>query len=124
MFIGLLSACTIAVFGESLAPNSKESIKCVSLNNRQCQARPTREKCNCLIHTISLVIICTLLLTVVSVGYYYYYTRDWSKQKHLLPYGDTNNKLKVFDIKNIVVSNKFKERKKIVNITFLMTWSI
>ena len=31
MFIGLLSACTIAIFGESLASNSKESIKCVSL---------------------------------------------------------------------------------------------
>ena len=36
MFIGLLSACTIVSFGESLASNSEWSIKCVSLNNQPC----------------------------------------------------------------------------------------
>ena len=36
----------------------------------------TCEKSNCLIHTISLVIICTLLLTVVSIGCFYFYTRQ------------------------------------------------
>ena len=38
---GLLSACTIGSFGESLAFNSKGPIKCVSLNNQLCQDRPT-----------------------------------------------------------------------------------
>ena len=41
MFIGLLSFSTIRNFGESLVPNSERSIKCLSLNNHLCQARPT-----------------------------------------------------------------------------------
>ena len=41
MFIGLLSLCTIGTFSESLISNSKELIKCLTLNNRPCQARPT-----------------------------------------------------------------------------------
>ena len=36
----------------------------------------TREKSNFLIHTISLVIICLLLLAVISISCYYYYKRD------------------------------------------------
>ena len=40
-FIGLLKVCTINSFDESLASNSEGSIKCVSLNNRPCHARPT-----------------------------------------------------------------------------------
>ena len=38
------------------------------------------EKNNCLIHMMSLVIICLLLLAVASIGCYYYYTRDWIKK--------------------------------------------
>ena len=38
--IELLSTCTIRSFDESLASNSKEHIKFVSLNNRSCQASP------------------------------------------------------------------------------------
>ena len=41
MFIGLLSTCAIESFGESLASNSKGSIKCVSPNNQPGQTRPT-----------------------------------------------------------------------------------
>ena len=41
MFIELLSVCTIIRFSASLAFNSKEPIKCVSLKNQSCQARPT-----------------------------------------------------------------------------------
>ena len=41
MFIGLLSTCTVQIFNGSLAFNSKGPVKCVSLNNRPCQARPT-----------------------------------------------------------------------------------
>ena len=41
MFTVLLSACTRGTFGGSLASNSKRPVKCVSLNNRPCQARPT-----------------------------------------------------------------------------------
>ena len=40
MFIGLLSACTIGSFGESLVSNLKRHVKCVSLNNQPCKARP------------------------------------------------------------------------------------
>ena len=39
MAIGLLSVSTIGSFGKSLASNSKERLKCLSLNNRPCQAR-------------------------------------------------------------------------------------
>ena len=41
MFIGLLRALTTTRLGDSLASNSKGSIKCVSPNNRPCQTRPT-----------------------------------------------------------------------------------
>ena len=40
MFIGLLSACSTALFGESLAFTSKRHVKCVFLNNWLYQARP------------------------------------------------------------------------------------
>ena len=40
MFIGLLKACTIRSFSESLVPNLKRPIKYVSLNNQKCKARP------------------------------------------------------------------------------------
>ena len=43
-------------------------------------------KINCLIHTISLVIICFLLLVVVCVSCYSYYTKYRPKQKDLLPF--------------------------------------
>ena len=46
MFIGLLSTCTVESFDESLAFNSKGHIKCVSLNNRPCQSRPTLANIN------------------------------------------------------------------------------
>ena len=48
--------------------------------------KETCEKSNCLIHTISLVIICLLVLAVVSIGCYYYYTRDWIKKEYILSY--------------------------------------
>ena len=41
MLIGLLSVCRIVCFGEPLASISKGHIKCASLNNQPCQARPT-----------------------------------------------------------------------------------
>ena len=41
LFIGLLSSCISGRFDGSLASNSKGPIKCVSLNNQPCQARPT-----------------------------------------------------------------------------------
>ena len=41
IFIWLLKVCTVKSFGELLASNFEGSIKCVSLNNRPCQARPT-----------------------------------------------------------------------------------
>ena len=41
MFTRLVTVSTTGSFGETLAYNSEEPIKCVSLNNQQCQARPT-----------------------------------------------------------------------------------
>ena len=41
MFIRLLNVCTIGSFSSSLASDYKEPIKCVSLNNQPCHARPT-----------------------------------------------------------------------------------
>ena len=38
-------------------------------------------KKNYLIHAISLAIICLLLFAVVSIGCYYYYTRNWIKKR-------------------------------------------
>ena len=40
MFIGLLNVCAIGSFGESLVSNSKGPLKCLTLNNQPCQARP------------------------------------------------------------------------------------
>ena len=41
----------------------------------------TYGKNNCLIYTISLVIICLLLSVVICVSCYLYYTRDWIKKR-------------------------------------------
>ena len=41
MFIGLLSVCAVESFGDLLVCNSKEAIKCLTLNNRPCKARST-----------------------------------------------------------------------------------
>ena len=46
----------------------------------------TCKKSNCLIFTISLVMICLLLLAVVSIGCYYYYSREWIKKEYVLSY--------------------------------------
>ena len=40
-------------------------------------------------YTISLVFICLLLLVVISISGFVYYTKHRSKQKHLLPCHDT-----------------------------------
>ena len=44
----------------------------------------TYEKNNCLIYTISLVIKCLLLLVVISISYYYSYTKHWIKREYAL----------------------------------------
>ena len=46
----------------------------------------TCEKYNCPIHTISLVIICLLLVVAISISGYYYYIRHWIKKEYALPY--------------------------------------
>ena len=51
------------------------------------------EKSNPLIHIISLIITCLLLLFVICVSCYFYYTKYRPKQKHLLPFNDTSIKL-------------------------------
>ena len=41
MFIKLLSVCTLASFSRSLVFNSQEPLRCATLNNQPCHARPT-----------------------------------------------------------------------------------
>ena len=50
-------------------------------------------KSNCLIHNISLIIICLLLLVVICVSFYFYYAKYWTKQNYLLPFNDASIKL-------------------------------
>ena len=58
LFDTLLLACEDEILNTSDTSVDDTKVRC--------------EKSNCLIHTISLVIICMLLLTVVSIGCYYY----------------------------------------------------
>ena len=62
------------------------------LGGKKVRLWKTCEKNNCLSHLISFAVICVSLLVIVSVSCYPYYI------KHLLPYIDTNNKLKVNSI--------------------------
>ena len=50
-------------------------------------------KNNCLIHNI-LVITGTLLLADFAIRCYYYYTRNWKKSEHLIPFSATIIKLR------------------------------
>ena len=52
-----------------------------SLNDKKVSC----EKNNCLIDTISLAIICLLLLVVIFISYFYY-TRYQIKKKHVASY--------------------------------------
>ena len=56
----------------------------------------TFEKSNCFMHTFLLETICLLLLVVICVSCYFYYTKYRSKQKHLLPFHDTSIKLRIY----------------------------
>ena len=72
----------------------------------------TCKKSNCLIHTISLIIIFLLLLVVLCVRCYFCYTKyrcemlaSWNgnnffcfDKKKKLPFHDANNKIKGIDI--------------------------
>ena len=51
-------------------------------------------KSSCLIHTVLLVITNLLLLALTCVSCYFYFTKYWSKQKHLLPFNATIIKLR------------------------------
>ena len=54
-----------------------------SLADKKCN---NMKKNKCLIHIISLVIICLLLLAVISISCYYYYTKNQIKNKSTLSY--------------------------------------
>ena len=41
---------------------------------------------NCLIHTISLIIKCFLLLVVLSISCYYYFSKNWIKEGYAVLY--------------------------------------
>ena len=60
MFIKLLSVCTLASFSRSLVFNSQEPLRCVTLNNQPCHARPTFVDMNSnetfFIHLLSVLI--------------------------------------------------------------------
>ena len=69
MFFGLLSARAVLRFGESLAFNSKRSIKYVSANNHPCQANQKLVDISLLIHLrlglTNVVEVVTLLMIYI-----------------------------------------------------------
>ena len=75
---GLLSSCTTADLGELLASNPKGHIKCVSLNNQPCHARPALAYINSnellFIHVLSVLIsvaevIILLMIHMLKYGF-------------------------------------------------------
>ena len=59
--------------------------------------KETCEKSDCLIHAISLITIWLLLVTVISIGCYYHYTKKWKKRINNIKLG---NNFKDIDVKN------------------------
>ena len=53
-----------------------------SLDDKKCNIQQKKS----IVQTVSLEIICLLLLAVVSIGCYYHHTRDWIKREHVQPY--------------------------------------
>ena len=51
---------------------------------------------------LAFPLISILLLVIFSVHYYYYHIKHQSKQKQILPYYHSNNKLKGINITNIM----------------------
>ena len=72
-------------------------------------------KSSCLIHTISLIVICSLLLVVICVSCYFYYTKYRSKQ----PFHDIKIKLGEIGYSKYIIkreSNYELKKKMILNI--------
>ena len=71
MFIGLLSACTIESFGDSVACDLKGPIKCISLNNQRCKTRPGTNDTNSnetfFIHLLLLLIRVVEVVTLLMI---------------------------------------------------------
>ena len=93
-------SCEKYLFGELILACEDEILNTTetSLDDE----KVTCKKNNCLIHTISLAILWLLVLVIVLISSYFYYKKHRSKQKRLLPYHDTNNKLKIIDINKIM----------------------
>ena len=68
--------CEKRVIGKLVLEYEDETLN--ATENSFDHKKVTCRKNNCLIHTISLGIICLLLLTAVSIGRYYYCIRDWT----------------------------------------------
>ena len=71
------------LFGKLVLANEDEMLNTTETSTDD--KKVTREKSNCLIHTISVVIIC-LLLIVISISCYYNYTKHWIRKEYALPY--------------------------------------
>ena len=48
-----------------------------------------------------MIVLCLLLLVFIFVSGCFHYTKNQSKEKHLLQYHDTNSELKGIDVDNI-----------------------
>ena len=51
---------------------------------------------------LAFLLITMLLLIIDGIYYYYYHLKHRSKQKQILPYHDSNDKLKYISITNIM----------------------
>ena len=71
-------------------------------------------KSSCLIHTISLIVICSLLLVVICVSCYFYYTKYQSKQ----PFHDIKIKLGEIRYSKYIIKREsnYELKKMILNI--------
>ena len=71
-------SCEKRLFGKLVlaCEDEKLSINETSLDDKKVIC----EKNNCLIHTISLLIVCLILSVVNSISCYYYHPRDWIKK--------------------------------------------
>ena len=66
MFIGVLSVCTLVSFSRSLPSNYEKPIKCVSVTNIPCQARPALDE-NLIKHS-NKTLFMHLLLVLISLA--------------------------------------------------------
>ena len=81
LFVKLVLACT-----DEMLNTNEIAVKDLSCVTSIVDKKVTYEKNNCLIYTISLVIICLFLLVIITISCYYYYAKYHLINKDVLSY--------------------------------------